>query len=200
MADLKFLKITLVRSPIGYQKYQGITAKSLGLRRLNYTVFQKGTPQIVGMCKQIEHLLLVEEVTEAEAAPHLAARAAKRAAEYVWVADDDGAEPVAPTPVKAAATPRKVVADEVKAAGDDLTKIEGIGPKMSAALNAAGIHTFDQLANTGEEQLRDAIQAAGMKLAPGVSSWAEQAQLAAQADWDALEKLQSRLVGGRKLD
>ncbi len=84
------------------------------------------------------------------------------------------------------------------AAGDDLRRIEGIGPKMAAALNAAGILTFAQLAEAGEDTLRAAIEAAGMRFAPSMSSWAEQAQLAAQGDWAGLEALQASLTGGRK--
>lgn len=63
MADeVKTLRITLVKSPIGYKKVQRITAETLGLRRLNSTVEHKATPQILGMINKISHLLHVEEV------------------------------------------------------------------------------------------------------------------------------------------
>lgn len=84
------------------------------------------------------------------------------------------------------------------AEADDLTKIEGIGPKMSAALKAAGIDTFEKLSNTAEDTLRKAIEDAGMRLAPSIPTWAEQAGHAAKGDWDALEKLQDELQGGRR--
>jgi large subunit ribosomal protein L30 len=61
----KKLRITLVKSPIGYRKDQGATARALGLRRMNATVEQDDTPAIRGMIYKIEHLLRVEEV-EAE--------------------------------------------------------------------------------------------------------------------------------------
>jgi F-type H+-transporting ATPase subunit gamma len=83
-------------------------------------------------------------------------------------------------------------------AGDDLTRIEGIGPKMSAALRAAGITTFAQLAQSSDDTLTAAIEAAGMHLAPSLSTWAEQAALAAKGDWDGLQQLQDTLVGGRR--
>ncbi len=83
-------------------------------------------------------------------------------------------------------------------AGDDLTRIEGIGPKMSAALQAAGITTFAQLAQSSEDTLTAAVEAAGMRLAPSLSTWAEQATFAAKGDWDGLRQLQDTLVGGRK--
>ncbi|MBZ0276823.1 MAG: ATP synthase F1 subunit gamma [Anaerolineae bacterium] len=82
--------------------------------------------------------------------------------------------------------------------GDDLTRIEGIGPKIAAALNAAGITTFDQLAQSSEAELTTAIEAAGMRLAPSLPTWAEQASYAAQGDWDGLKHLQDTLVAGRK--
>jgi F-type H+-transporting ATPase subunit gamma len=82
--------------------------------------------------------------------------------------------------------------------GDDLTRIEGIGPKMSKALVDAGVDTFAKLATKTETELRAIIEGAGMKLAPGVSTWAEQADVAAKGDWDGLKKLQDTLVGGRK--
>ena len=82
--------------------------------------------------------------------------------------------------------------------GDDLTVIEGIGPKMSAALVAAGIDTYVKLAASDEAALLKAIEAAGMRLAPALPSWPEQAALAAAGDWDGLERLQDQLTAGRK--
>ena len=64
MAENKRLQITLVRSPIGYEKSQGRTVRSLGLRRLHQSVIQNDTPQIRGMIAKISHLLQVAEVEE----------------------------------------------------------------------------------------------------------------------------------------
>jgi len=55
------LRITLVRSPIGYNKKQKGTVRALGLRRLNQTVEQPDTPEIRGMITKIQHLVQVEE-------------------------------------------------------------------------------------------------------------------------------------------
>lgn len=93
----------------------------------------------------------------------------------------------------------KPVAKKTSNDGDDLTKVEGIGPKMSAALKASGIDTFAKLAESSEDVLRQAIEDAGMRLAPSITTWAEQAALAAKGDWDALEKLQNELEGGRRV-
>ncbi len=83
---------------------------------------------------------------------------------------------------------------------DDLTKIEGIGPKMSAALIAEGYETFEKLASATEEQLRNAIANQGLRFAPSLVTWAEQAKIAATGDWDALKLLQDTLNAGRKDD
>ncbi len=58
------LKITLVRSPIGYNKRQKRTVEALGLRRLNQSVLKPDNPAIRGMVRKISHLVTVEEVAE----------------------------------------------------------------------------------------------------------------------------------------
>ncbi|GIV15104.1 MAG: hypothetical protein KatS3mg022_0539 [Armatimonadota bacterium] len=58
------LKITLVRSPIGYSKRQKRTVEALGLRRLHQSVIQPDNPAIRGMVRKVSHLVTVEEVTE----------------------------------------------------------------------------------------------------------------------------------------
>jgi large subunit ribosomal protein L30 len=55
------LRITLVRSPIGYAERQKRTVRALGLRRMNQTVEHADTAQIRGMIAKIPHLLRVEE-------------------------------------------------------------------------------------------------------------------------------------------
>jgi large subunit ribosomal protein L30 len=57
----KTIKVTLVRSPIGYTKDQKDTAKALGLRRLHQTVEHKDNPALRGMIRKIIHLVQVEE-------------------------------------------------------------------------------------------------------------------------------------------
>ncbi len=56
------LRITLVRSTIGRPKDQGLTVRSLGLRRLHHTVERPDCPSIRGMVTKIRHLVTVEEV------------------------------------------------------------------------------------------------------------------------------------------
>jgi large subunit ribosomal protein L30 len=55
------LRITLVRSPIGYSKRQKGTVRALGLRRMHQTVEQVDNPQVRGMIQKIIHLVRVEE-------------------------------------------------------------------------------------------------------------------------------------------
>ena len=83
-------------------------------------------------------------------------------------------------------------------AADDLKRIEGIGPKISGVLQEAGIRTFAQLAITDASELKQILQEAGIRLAEP-STWPEQAALAADGRWEALEALQGELVGGRRL-
>lgn len=80
---------------------------------------------------------------------------------------------------------------------DDLTKIEGIGPKISSTFQAAGINTFDQLGATDVEKLQAILDGAGIRLG-NPATWPEQARLAAAEDWGALETLQDELQGGRR--
>ena len=61
MAKKKSLKITLVKSPIGYSKRQKGTVRALGLKKINQTVEQEDTPVIRGMIAKISHLVKVEE-------------------------------------------------------------------------------------------------------------------------------------------
>jgi large subunit ribosomal protein L30 len=57
----KTLRVTLVKSPIGFTKDQKKTVLALGLRRMNQTVEHKDTPAMRGMLFKVTHLLRVEE-------------------------------------------------------------------------------------------------------------------------------------------
>lgn len=64
MSKEKKLRITLVKSPIGYKKDQRVTVETLGLRKMHASVVHNETPQIRGMINKVSHLLQVEEVEE----------------------------------------------------------------------------------------------------------------------------------------
>ncbi len=57
----KALRITLVKSPIGYSERQKRTVRALGLRRLRQTVEHNDNPALRGMIIKIQHLVQVEE-------------------------------------------------------------------------------------------------------------------------------------------
>jgi large subunit ribosomal protein L30 len=57
----KTVRITLVRSPIGYSQRQKDTVRALGLRKMHQTVEHIDTPVLRGMIAKVVHLLLVEE-------------------------------------------------------------------------------------------------------------------------------------------
>ena len=86
----------------------------------------------------------------------------------------------------------------LKVEPDDLKLVEGIGPKISSLLQAAGIMTFAHLASTDVKRLKQIIAEAGLAALADPTSWPEQATLAATGQWDALETLQDELKGGRR--
>ena len=55
------LKVTLVKSPIGFNKNQGDVLRGLGLRRIRHTVEVKDTVQTRGMLHKVRHLVTVQE-------------------------------------------------------------------------------------------------------------------------------------------
>lgn len=85
-----------------------------------------------------------------------------------------------------------------KAEGDDLTKIEGIGPKGAEVLTAAGLDTFAKLAASTPEAIKEILDNSGGNFnAQDPTSWPEQSQLAADGKWDELKELQDKLIAGR---
>jgi large subunit ribosomal protein L30 len=55
------LKITLVRSPIGFDGKQGTVVQGMGLRRIGHTVELPDTPATRGMIHKVRHLVTVEQ-------------------------------------------------------------------------------------------------------------------------------------------
>jgi len=58
----KLLKITQIKSAIGYRKKAKLTLEALGLRRMHQTVIKPDNPAIRGMIRTVSHLVKVEEV------------------------------------------------------------------------------------------------------------------------------------------
>lgn len=95
--------------------------------------------------------------------------------------------------------PAKKTETKKAAKADDLTKIEGIGPKAAEALVNAGVDTFAKLAKKSADQIKDILVNESTTLShldPG--TWAEQAQMAADGKWDELQKWQDELNGGKE--
>ena len=90
---------------------------------------------------------------------------------------------------------------EASATPDDLTKVEGIGPKIQEALNAAGIVSFAELAEAGADRIKEILTEAGGSLkSKDPSTWSEQAQMAADGKWDELKAWQDELDGGKVVE
>jgi len=58
------VKVTLVKSPIGFKHNQAIVVKGLGLRRIRHSVVLKDTPDVRGMIHKVRHLVEVSEQLE----------------------------------------------------------------------------------------------------------------------------------------
>lgn len=88
-------------------------------------------------------------------------------------------------------------ASEATSKGDDLTKVEGIGPKIAEALNAAGITSFAELASKTPEEIKTILEEAGGALkSKNPGSWPKQANMAAEGNWDELNKWQEENDNG----
>jgi large subunit ribosomal protein L30 len=61
----KRLRVTYVKSAIGYNVKQKQTIEALGLRRLQQVIVHPDTPAVRGMLNKVSHLVQVEEVEEA---------------------------------------------------------------------------------------------------------------------------------------
>jgi large subunit ribosomal protein L30 len=55
------LRVTLLRSPIGFNSRQGDVVRSMGLRRIRHTVELKDTPETRGLIHKVRHLVRVDE-------------------------------------------------------------------------------------------------------------------------------------------
>jgi large subunit ribosomal protein L30 len=60
-AETKRVKVTLVKSTIGFDRKQATIVQGMGLRRINHTVELADTPSIRGMIHKVRHLLAVAE-------------------------------------------------------------------------------------------------------------------------------------------
>jgi len=89
---------------------------------------------------------------------------------------------------------------KTKTKSDNLTKIEGIGPKIASILSDTGYETFAKLSKAKPEKIREILLEKGGKryAMHDPETWNKQAQLADAEKWEELKKLQDKLKGGRE--
>ncbi|MFK8009897.1 MAG: glycosyltransferase [Saprospiraceae bacterium] len=118
------------------------------------------------------------------------------------VKSDPPAEMEMSEPVTSSSAEKKITLTPVAPENiqkDDLKKIEGIGPKIESLLNGGGIYSYSDLAHAKFSKLKTILIEAGNTFqAHDPSTWAEQAELAAEGKWKTLEKLQDELNGGKR--
>src|SRR5690606_14967442 len=121
----------------------------------------------------------------------------------VAVADPAPAKKVAAkaeAPAKEAAQPAKE-SKKAAAKADDLTLIEGVGPKIAEVFANAGVVSFADVAAKSAEDLKAILAEAGDQFNTAVTdTWPEQAQLAADGKLDELKKWQDELDGGKEAE
>jgi len=94
------------------------------------------------------------------------------------------------------AAPKKAKKESADKA-DDLTKIEGIGPKAAEALVNSGIETYAKLAIAKADKIKEILTEASSRMAHlDPTSWPKQAKMAADGKWDELKEWQDNTKGG----
>ncbi|MEM6398199.1 MAG: 50S ribosomal protein L27 [Bacteroidota bacterium] len=155
----------------------------------------------------------------AKKAPKTVAKpAAPKVEETPKAAEPAPAEDTTPIAAVAEAAPVETPAEEKKAAPkkkaktekiklpngksfklDDLKIVEGIGPKIEGLLNDAGINTWRGLADADTNFVQGILDEAGPRYRMhNPATWAKQADMAANAQWDELVKYQDELDGGKE--
>ena len=115
-----------------------------------------------------------------------------------WDTQEMNEAPAVKEEKKEEATEKKVTTPAKKVSSvkrDDLTKIEGIGPKIAEALVNGGIVTFGDLAMSTPDAISAMITDVRGNHIP--DTWPKQSTLAADGKWDELKKLQDELDGGK---
>jgi small subunit ribosomal protein S2 len=111
--------------------------------------------------------------------------------------EKEGEEETKPKEKKAKVASEEKDSKKSSSTGDDLTKIEGIGPKIAEIFQEAGINTYADLADRSEDDLKDILAESGPRYASkNPASWPKQAQMAADGNWDELQEWQDNVKGG----
>ncbi len=137
----------------------------------------------------------VETAAEAETPKEVVSKEEKPVKEAVKEAPKAVETPKAeeaPAPEK-----KKASAKKEAAKADDLTKIEGIGPKGAEALVNAGVDSFEKLSKSKPAAIKEILTEASSRMAHlDPTSWPKQAKMAADGDWDKLKDWQDKAKAG----
>lgn len=134
---------------------------------------------------------------EGKDTPKKDAPAAKAEAKPVVEKAKEEVKKEAPKTEEKKAEAPKVEAKPKAAKGDDLTKIEGAGPKAAEALVNAGLDTFTKVAKADADKMKEILTEASSRMAHlDTTSWPKQAQMAADGKWDELKVWQDNVKGG----
>lgn len=134
-----------------------------------------------------------------EAAPAPKEKAAPAAKKEVTAKAPEATEPKETAKVAEVTETKKEAPKKAKSTGkaDDLTKIEGIGPKAAEAIVNAGIDTYAKLAEAKADKIKEIITEASSRMAHlDPTSWPKQAKMAADGKWDELKEWQDNTKGG----
>ncbi len=105
-----------------------------------------------------------------------------------------------PTAPAAPPPPAPVSEKKRSPVGDDLTQIEGVGPKIAELLKSQGIGSMLQLSQTSAERLKACLATGGPRYSlHNPSSWPQQAKLLQEGKLEEFNKLKAELKGGRIL-
>ena len=97
---------------------------------------------------------------------------------------------------KPKAAPKKETKAKASKA-DDLTKIEGVGPKAAEYLTAAGLDTYAKVAKAKADKMKEILTTASSRMGHlDPTSWPKQAKMAADGKWDELKEWQDNTKGG----
>jgi large subunit ribosomal protein L27 len=191
----------------GIKKYGGefVIAGNIILRQCG-TKWHPGTN--VGMGTDYTIYSLVDGVVQFQHKSKKAYKVSVLPVEFEVEMDDEQAPlamatpSVASAPKAAAAAPAASTAASFgfkpqKGGKDDLTIVEGIGPKINDLLVAGGIDTFENLANASIEAIQAILDEAGpsFRIAKP-ATWPAQSALCASGSWEELKALQDRLTAG----
>ena len=171
-------------------------------------VIEELTTEIENIASVLRYIVIktVKENTIVSEIPYKLARKQEAIDEESEIEDDGVERPVADVApvtkevkeVKTAEVEEEISEEAVPetAEVDDLTKIEGIGPKIAEIFATAGIKTFEELSGSKVGDLRNILEE--NKLAShDPKTWSKQATLAKNGKWDKLAELQDELNGGK---